>query len=212
LPYLFAIEQGELFTIIRRIFTIIEFAMSIPSSLLASETITFEGAIELTQSLLSEIEADSLRDSYASRLSQAQIEQAVASLVKTKNGARGFFVTYLTDEGQVADRPSPGVIEALRSAPEIVAELLVKNLAMSAAMVVYHSRHQSEERAAGSARVQGRSRNLIQMLQMPACQTVASQMLESLQNASGEYEEFFQRWGYDSEQRLAICSAVREAI
>jgi hypothetical protein len=37
-------------------------------------------------------------------------------------------------------------------------------------------------------------------------------MLESLQNASGEYEEFFQRWGYDSEQRLAICSAVREAI
>jgi hypothetical protein len=34
--------------------------MSIPSSLLASETITFEGAIELTQSLLSLIEADQL--------------------------------------------------------------------------------------------------------------------------------------------------------
>ncbi|MCC3433131.1 MAG: hypothetical protein JGK08_25040, partial [Microcoleus sp. PH2017_04_SCI_O_A] len=68
--------------------------MSIPSSLLASESITFEGAIELTQSLLPQIEG--------SRLSEAQIEQAVASLVKTKNGARGFFVTYLTDEGQVA--------------------------------------------------------------------------------------------------------------
>jgi len=179
--------------------------MSIPSSLLASESITFEGAIELTQSLLSEIEA--------SRLSQAQIEQAVTSLVKTQNGARGFFVTYLTtDEGQVADQPSPGVIEALRSTPEIVAELLVKNLAMSAAMVVYHSRHQSEERAAGSARVQGRSRNLIQILQMPACQTIASQMLASLQSAEGEYEEFFQRWGYDDEQKLAIASAVGEAI
>ena len=186
--------------------------MSIPSSLLASESITFEGAIELTQSLLSEIEADSLRDSYASRLSQAQIEQAVTSLVKTQNGARGFFVTYLTDEGQVADSPSPGVIEALRSTPEIVAELLVKNLAMSAAMVVYHSRHQSEERAAGSARVQERSRNLIQILQLPACQTIASQMLASLQSAEGEYEEFFQRWGYDDEQKLAIASAVGEAI
>ncbi len=178
--------------------------MSIPSSLLASESITFEGAIELTQSLLSEIEAE--------RLSQTQIEQAVASLVKTQNGARGFFVTYLTDDGQVADSPSPGVIEALRSTPEIVAELLVKNVAMSAAMVVYHSRHQSEEMAAGSARVQERSRNLIQILQMPACQTIASQMLESLQNSSGEYEEFFQRWGYDSEQKLAIGSAVRSAI
>ena len=178
--------------------------MSIPSSLLASESITFEGAIELTQSLLSLIEAD--------QLLQGDIEQAVRSLVKTQNGARGFFVTYLTDDRQEADRPSPGVVEALRSAPEIVAELLVKNLAMSAAMVVYHSRHQSEEMAAGSARVQKRSRNLIQILQMPACQTLASQMLESLQNAKGEYEEFFQRWGYDSEQKLAIGAAVRSAI
>ncbi|MCC3528304.1 MAG: hypothetical protein JGK21_08840 [Microcoleus sp. PH2017_22_RUC_O_B] len=178
--------------------------MSIPSSLLASESITFEGAIELTQSLLAEIEAD--------RLSEALIEQAVASLVKTQNGARGFFVTYLTGDAQVADLPSPGVIEALRSAPEIVAELLVKNLAMSSAMVVYHSRHHSDERAAGSARVQGRSRNLIQILQMPTCKAVASQMLESLQNASGEYEEFFERWGYDDEQKLAIRSAVSEAI
>ncbi|WP_377475201.1 hypothetical protein [Microcoleus anatoxicus] len=90
--------------------------MSRPSDLLASENITFEGAIALTQSLLSEIEAD--------RLSQAQIQQAVASLVNTHNGARGFFVTYLTDDRHLADEPSPGVLDALREAPEIVAELL----------------------------------------------------------------------------------------
>jgi len=71
--------------------------MSIPSSLLASESITFEGAIELTQSLLSLIEAD--------QLSEADIEQAVRSLVKTQNGARGFFVTYLTDDLPEADQP-----------------------------------------------------------------------------------------------------------
>ncbi len=178
--------------------------MSIPSSLLASESITFEAAIALTQSLLSEIEA--------SRLSQAEIEQAVASLVKTQNGARGFFVTYLTDDRQEADNPSPGVLDALHEAPEIVAELLVKNLAMSAAMVVYHSRHHREEMATGSARVQARSRHLIQTLQMPACQTLAEQMLESLRTQEGEYEVFFQRWGYDGEQKVAIGSAVREAI
>ena len=178
--------------------------MSIPSSLLASESITFEAAIALTQSLLTEIEA--------SRLSQAEIEQAVASLVKTQNGARGFFVTYLTDDRQEADKPSPGVLDALRDAPEIVAELLVKNLAMSAAMVVYHSRHHREEMAIGSARVQARSHHLIQTLQMPACQTLAEQMLESLRTQEGEYEVFFQRWGYDGEQKDAIGSAVREAI
>jgi molybdopterin-guanine dinucleotide biosynthesis protein A len=193
-----------LFTIIRRVLTIIEFAMSIPSDLLASESITFEGAIELTQSLLSEMEAD--------RLSQAEIQQCVVSLVKTENGARGFFVTYLTDDRQEADRPSPGVLDALREAPEIVAELLVKNLAMSSAMAVYHSRHQSEEMAAGSTRVQGRSHHLIQALQIPACQTLAQQMLESIRTGEGEYEQFFQRWGYDSEQKDAIGLALREAI
>jgi len=178
--------------------------MSISSSLLASETITFEQAIELTQSLLSEMEAD--------RLSQTEIQQSVTSLVKTENGARGFFVTYLTDDRQEADKPSPGVLDGLREAPEIVAELLVKNLAMSAAMVAYHSRNQSEEMAAGSARVQGRSRHLIQTLQLPACQTLAEQMLESLSNGGGEYESFFRKWGYDGEQKVAIASAVREAI
>jgi hypothetical protein len=204
LPYLFTIVLRELFALVIIIFKIIESAMSIPSDLLASESITFEGAIELTQSLLSEMEAD--------RLSQGEIQQAVASLVKTQNGARGFFVTYLTDDRPLADQPSPGVLDALREAPEIVAELLVKNVAMSAAMVVHHSRHHSEEMAAGSARVQGRSRHLIQTLQLPACQTLAQQMLESLRNGAGEYEQFFQRWGYDEEQKDAIGSALREAI
>jgi len=182
--------------------------MTIPSDLLASESITFEGAIALTQSLLSEIEDD--------RLSETEIEQAVASLVKTQNGARGFFVTYLMDDRPMADQPSPGVVDALREAPEIVAELLVKNLAMSAAMVVHHSRHQREsmlsKMAADSGRVLARSRHLIQTLQMPACQTLASQMLESLRNGEGEYEAFFQRWGYDGEQKVAIGSALRGAI
>ncbi|MEK0180345.1 MAG: hypothetical protein EAZ98_07215 [Oscillatoriales cyanobacterium] len=178
--------------------------MSIPSDLLASENITFEGAIALTQSLLSEIEAD--------RLSQAQIQQAVASLVNTHNGARGFLVTYLTDDRHLADEPSPGVLDALREAPEIVAELLVKNLAMSAAMVVYHSRHHKPEMAAGSQRVKGRSRHLIQTLQIPACQTLAEQMLENLRTGQGEYEQFFDRWGYDGEQKAAIGSALSEAI
>jgi hypothetical protein len=178
--------------------------MGISSSLLASESITFERAIELTQSLLSEMEAE--------RLSESEIEQAVASLVKTSNGARGFFVTYLTDDRALADKPSSGVLDALRQAPEIVAELLVKNLAMSAAMVVHHSREQNEEMAASSARVQGRSRFLIQTLQLPACQTLAEQMLSSVENGGGEYASFLSRWGYDGEQKVAIASVVKEAI
>ncbi len=111
------------------------------------ESVTFQEAIALTQSLLSRIEAG---------VSPAEIEAGIAELVKSENGARGFFVTYLTSDGNLADNPSPEVVRALQSSPEIVAELLVKNLAMSAAMAVTHRRNGLEEMAQGSDRVRSR--------------------------------------------------------
>jgi hypothetical protein len=47
------------------------------------ESVTFEEAIALTQSLMSQMEAG--------EVSQQEIAEAIAQLVKTENGARGFF-------------------------------------------------------------------------------------------------------------------------
>lgn len=174
--------------------------MAILPSLNAPEGINFEEAIALTQSLLSEMEQGTL--------SESEIEVAIASLVKTMNGARGFFVTYLTDERSLADHPSPAVIEALKSAPEIVSELLVKNVAMSAAMVVHHRRNQNEEMAASSLRVRSRTTHLIQRLQLPVCQDLAKQVLDSALTGEGAFQAFLQRWGYDQEQKQAIGEAL----
>ena len=65
------------------------------SSLEVPAAVTFEQAIALTQSLLSQIEAGSL--------SEADIATVISALVKTENGARGFFVTYLTSASSAAD-------------------------------------------------------------------------------------------------------------
>jgi hypothetical protein len=134
--------------------------------------------------------------------------QAIAALLQTMNGARGFFVTFLTGESFLADAPTAGILRALRSAPATVADLMTKNLAMSTAMQLTHQANGDTEQAAGSARVQARSRRLIAALQLPALQTELQLLLDSTCHDGGEYQEFLTRWGYDAEQRQAIQQVV----
>ena len=166
------------------------------------ETVTFQQAIALTQSLLSHIEA--------MEVSPADVEAAITKLVKSENGARGFFVTYLTSDLKLADHPSLEVVRALQSSPEIVAELLVKNLAMSAAMAVTHHRNGNEEMAQGSQRVRSRTAHLIQLVELPAVQELSQNLLESAATGEGRYKDFLERWGYDAQQRQVIHQALEQ--
>lgn len=167
--------------------------------------ITFEQAIALTQSLLSQMAAAELQPN--------EVESAIAQLVKSENGARGFFVTYLTSEqAPYSDDPAPEVVRALQSSPEIVAELLVKNLAMSAAMVVTHRRHQDEAMAQNSERVRSRTARLIQLVELPAVDERAQKLRESAATGEGSYKTFLQRWGYDAEQRQVIGQVLTQVL
>jgi hypothetical protein len=168
------------------------------------ESVTFEEAIALTQSLMSQMGAG--------ELSPPESAEAITQLVKTENGARGFFVTYLTSEGTLADTPSPAVIQALQSSPATVAELLVKNLAMSAAMAVTHRRNQDESMAQGSDKVRSRTIRLIEQIELPQVRQLALALRESALTGAGTYKRFLQTWGYDAEQRQVICQALDRVI
>ncbi|MCU0569180.1 MAG: hypothetical protein MUF49_21725 [Oculatellaceae cyanobacterium Prado106] len=165
----------------------------------ASE-ITFEEAIALTQTILTQLGLGNM--------AEAEIAKIVTALVASENGARGFFVTYLTDDRPLADHPSDSIVQALKSSPVGVAELLVKNLAMSSAMAIAHRRNQAESMAQGSDRVKRRTLHLIERLQLPEVTEKAAQLRDSAATGTGEYEAFLQRWGYDAEQRQAIEQAV----
>ena len=168
------------------------------------ETVTFEEAIALTQSLMSQMAAG--------ELSPAEIEQAIAQLVATENGARGFFVTYLTSEGTLADNPSAEVIQALQSSPDTVAELLVKNLAMSAAMELAHRRDGNEEMAQGSGQVRSRTTYIIEQVEMEQVQKMASQLRESALTGEGKYKVFLKSWQYDAEQKEIIAQVLQQIL
>lgn len=165
-----------------------------------SDNLTFEEAIDVTQSLLGKIKKN--------ELPIAEIESTITALVKTQNGARGFFVAYLTGDNSFADHPTKEVINALKTSPEIVCELLVKNLAMSTATAIIHQRNDDQDMAQGSEQVRRRTRDLIKQL---SCDTLAShlnQLKESIQQNQGEYTDFLKRWKYDTEQREAIYQTL----
>jgi hypothetical protein len=158
---------------------------------------TFEEAIAYTETLLSRQE-----------LEDGQLEIEIAKLVQTQNGARGFFVCFLTGEWQLADAPSPEIIRALQSAPEAIAELLVKNLVMSTAMAIDHQRVDNTAQAQGSDRVARRTALLIAKLDLLEVRTIAKKIRESAIFNTGEYVAFLEKWGYDAEQKQAIAHVL----
>ncbi|NES03398.1 MAG: hypothetical protein F6K22_11425 [Okeania sp. SIO2F4] len=174
------------------------------TSLSVPENITFEEAIAVTQEIMSEIETG--------QLSEAEIELLIGNLVKSKNGARGFFVSYLTDSRPLANNPSPSIFRALESAPEVVVELLVKNLAMSSAMVVYHQRNKDEETANESKRVGARTTKLIKSVNIPSLSGNIQELYQGTTTGEGNYKDFLERWGYDTEQLKAIEQAIEPLL
>lgn len=161
--------------------------------------ITFENAIQETQDLLSQIEF----------LDVNVITEKLTNLVSTENGARGFFVTYLTSNLSYTEYPRLQVITALKTSPILVNELLVKNLAMSTAMVIYHRGQGDEENARGSEKVQEKTGQLIKQLLSPALKEKLQQLATSLNRGQGEYQAFLERWGYDDIQLHAIKEIIQ---
>lgn len=166
--------------------------------------ITFEEAIAFTQSLMNQMEAG--------ELPPAEISTTLAELVSSQNGARGFFVAYLTADQTLADNPSPEVVQALRLHPETVSELLVKNVAMSAAQALAHRRKGNQQLAQSSERVRDRTTQLIKLVDLESVYKCGQQLLESAATGEGTYRTFLERWGYDDQQRQTICQVLEQLM
>lgn len=177
--------------------------MADPSPMILSQApVTFEAAISQSQALLTAIAEQ--------RLNDQAFAQQVKTLVQTENGARGFFVTYLTADLPQADQPSPALLAALQTSPEIVSELLVKNLAMASATAVLHRRQQSPELAQGSEQVRQRTVNLINQLALPPLTPKLLALKTTVTTGQGDYQAFIERWDYDAEQKAAILAAIAQ--
>ncbi|MEI6428099.1 MAG: hypothetical protein WCO45_06865 [Pseudanabaena sp. ELA607] len=168
------------------------------------EKITFDQAIQYTSQLLTTPE-----------LADEVLESKLVALLDTMNGARGFFVAYLTGSFPQSDAPSAPIYRAIAQAPTVAIDLLVKNIAMSTAMVLTHCQRGNEDLAKSSALVANRSSRLIRELSenYGAANLIAAakDLRDSAEGRGGTYGDFLERWQYDEMQRLAIVTALESA-
>lgn len=171
-----------------------------------NKSLSFSQAIQATQSLMDKINLQ--------KLNEVDIEKEVASIVSTKNGGRGFFVAYLTSNLSLPDKPSPGIIQGLKlkSSEKIVSDLLVKNLAMSSAMTVTHTRNNDVDNIQGSQRVYRRTSNIIQQINLDSIKEELKKLEATIADEDGEYNDFLERWGYDVQQQQAIKRAIADTL
>ncbi len=167
--------------------------------------LTFEDAIALTQDLLISTPDEDL------------LSRAVEALISTPNGARGFFVVFLTEDYPMP----PGFITALRSNPDAIANLMAKNLVMPAAMSLTHRRNGNEDLATNSDRTRDRAAHLIQQLNLPELRAELMALLTTIENTiensgnppeTNDWSQFLDRWGYDDEQRDAIGKTIQASL
>ena len=168
------------------------------------ENLSFEDALQLTENLLEAMVENKLND--------YEIEEIITTLVSSQNGARGFFVTYLTSDLPLADHPTNVVVNALKYSPDLVSELLVKNLAMSSAMALTHRRNNNEEMAQGSDRVCQRTSNLIRKVNLELMAEKLQELKQTIITGNGNYSTFLERWGYDAEQKKLIQNNLETII
>ena len=169
-----------------------------------NKSLSFSQAIQATQSLMNKIDLQ--------KLDEADIEKEVSFIVSTKNGGRGFFVAYLTSDLSLPDKPSQGIIDGLKSSEKIVSDLLVKNLAMSSAMTITHTRNNDISNVQGSQRVYRRTCNIIQQINLNLIKKELKKLEATITNEDGDYKNFLERWGYDAQQQQAIKRAIADTL
>merc|ERR1712171_2164 len=98
---------------------------------------SFKEAMEITMLWCKSWENDEISDEV--------ISDRIGELIKTVEGARGFFVVSLSIDCPLMDRFPDALIFQLRSSGEIVVDLTVKNLAMSSTKKNTHRKNKDPQ-------------------------------------------------------------------
>jgi len=161
---------------------------------------TFKEAMEATMIWCKSWENDEISDEV--------ISDRIGELIKTVEGARGFFVVSLSIDCHLMDRFPDALIFQLRSSGDIIVDLTVKNLAMSSAMVItHHDNNDSQE--IQSERIKIRCIELLKLLDSTQVKKRLDVLLEATKG-NGKDLKFLNQWGYNDEQIKAISESIYE--
>ena len=159
---------------------------------------TFKQAMEATMIWCKSWDNDEISDEV--------ISDRISELIKTVEGARGFFVVSLSIDCPLMDRFPDALIVQLRNSGEIIVDLTVKNLAMSSAMVIAH-RKNNDPQENQSEMIKIRCIELLKLLDSNQVKKRLEVLLEATKG-NGADLKFLDRWGYNEEQINAISDSI----
>jgi len=186
-------------------------------SIEAAKTATFEQAQKIGLTLGSSMSARLKRGDAATANDE---QQALLALLSHSDGARGFYVTTLTDPeiDNVFHEPiDPFIVEAIKASPDPNAQLLTMNIAMSTATELAHIANGNSDYAKGSALTRARTGKLISasiatfaplkqhLTDLLAASTTPATSPPVAEVEVEAYRKFLNRWGYNAEMREAIA-------
>ena len=161
---------------------------------------TFKEAMQATMIWCKSWENDEISDEV--------ISDRIGELIKTVEGARGFFVVSLSIDCPLMDRFPDALIFQLRSSGKIVIDLTVKNLAMSSAMIITHRKNKDPQEIQ-SERIKLRCIELLKLLDSIQVKKRLDVLLEATKGR-GKDLEFLHKWGYNDEQINSISESIFE--
>ena len=161
---------------------------------------TFKEAMQASMIWCKSWESDEISDEV--------ISDRIGELIKTDEGARGFFVVSLSIDCALMDRFPDALIFQLRNSGEIVVDLTVKNLAMSSAMIITH-RKNNDPQEIQSERIKIRCIELLKLLDSSKVKKRLDVLLEATKG-NGADLSFLNRWGYNEKQINAISESIFE--
>lgn len=154
-------------------------------------------------------------------VSAAQL-QLLSAMLRTSNGARGLFVTLLSDERvSLADTELPAEVVDVLTLPdgseeerETVRVLIAKNVFMASTMVVHYRRSGEVERRAASELTRDRGKRVAMacVRKDEGLRTTGMELLRSAEEGEGQFVDFLRKWGYDDEQKEAGASSLKEVL
>lgn len=167
------------------------------------QQLNFPAAMKEAADLLNRMET-------ASESERQNMRSELEKFMTNEESCRGFFVVLLTDERRIADEPPAVLVEAINAGGQIPASVLARNLVMSAATRLVHTRKGDTDNAAGSEEVTRRTQTLIRKMNSETMRKNLASMQASLRGESQDFAPFMARVNYDAEQIEVALRAINE--
>jgi len=152
-------------------------------------------------------------------------------LISSTSGARGWFVTLLTNpDFEAVFRPplDESLLSAISDNPDPNIKLMTMNVAMSTATELVHEANGNPELAAASRMTRDRSRILLESLldRLPGLREEVAGLFSAVEpwetddagkqvpraDANAEWVKFTKKWRYNADQRAAIRSEIAAVL